>query len=41
MPGIKLRLTAGDSGIAHLARYPQVRLIRKLEARWALFELAE
>jgi hypothetical protein len=41
VPGVKLRLTAGDSGIAHPARYPQVRLIRKREARWALFERAE
>ena len=40
VPGIKLRFTAGEDGIAHLARYPQVRLVQRLAEGWAQYELA-
>ena len=39
VPGIQLRFTAGEDGIAHLARYPQVRLVHRLAEGWALYEL--
>ena len=28
VPGVKLRFTSGAGGIAHLARYPQIRLVK-------------
>lgn len=40
VPGVKLRFRTGAGGIAHLARYPQVRLVRDEGDGSALFELA-
>ncbi|MBA4175148.1 MAG: bifunctional 2',3'-cyclic-nucleotide 2'-phosphodiesterase/3'-nucleotidase [Leptothrix sp. (in: Bacteria)] len=40
VPGVKLRFVSGAGGIAHLARYPQVRLVRDQGDGTALFELA-
>jgi 2',3'-cyclic-nucleotide 2'-phosphodiesterase/3'-nucleotidase len=39
VPGIKLRFTSGAGGIAHLARYPQIRLVKDNGDGTALFEL--
>ena len=39
VPGIKLRFVSGAGGIAHLARYPQVRLVQDHGDGTALFEL--
>ena len=39
VPGIKLRFVSGAGGIAHLARYPQVRLVQDQGDGTALFEL--
>jgi 2',3'-cyclic-nucleotide 2'-phosphodiesterase/3'-nucleotidase len=40
VPGIKLRFTSGASGIAHLARYPQIQLVKDNGDGTALYELA-
>ena len=40
VPGVKLRFVSGAGGIAHLARHPQVRLVRDNGDGSALFELA-
>ena len=39
VPGIKLRFTSGAGGIAHLARYPQITLVKDNGDGSALFEL--
>ena len=39
VPGVKLRFLSGASAIAHLARYPQVRLVKDNGDGSALFEL--
>jgi 2',3'-cyclic-nucleotide 2'-phosphodiesterase/3'-nucleotidase len=39
VPGVKLRFTSGTGGIAHLARYPQVKLVNDNGDGTALFEL--
>ncbi len=39
VPGVKLRFLSGAGGIAHLARYPQVRLVTDNGDGSALFEL--
>ncbi len=41
VPGVKLRFVSGAGGIAHLARYPQVRLVKDQGDGSALFELTE
>ncbi len=40
VPGIKLQFTSGAGGIAHLARYPQIRLVQDKGDGTALYELA-
>lgn len=40
VPGVKLRFVSGAGGIAHLARYPQLRLVKDNGDGSALFELA-
>ena len=40
VPGVKLRFVSGAGGIAHLARHPQVRLVRDNGDSSALYELA-
>jgi 2',3'-cyclic-nucleotide 2'-phosphodiesterase/3'-nucleotidase len=40
VPGIRLRFTSGAGGIAHLARYPQVKLVKDNGDGSALYELA-
>lgn len=40
VPGVSLRFTSGAGGIAHLARYPQIRLVRDQGDGAALYELA-
>lgn len=40
VPGIKLRFTSGTGGIAHLARYPQIKLVKDNGDGTALYELA-
>lgn len=39
VPGVALRFTSGAGGIAHLARYPQIRLVRDNGDGSALYEL--
>ncbi|NRF67397.1 bifunctional 2',3'-cyclic-nucleotide 2'-phosphodiesterase/3'-nucleotidase [Aquincola sp. S2] len=39
VPGIKLRFTSGAGGIAHLARYPQIKLVKDNGDGSALYEL--
>ncbi|MDQ2780404.1 MAG: bifunctional 2',3'-cyclic-nucleotide 2'-phosphodiesterase/3'-nucleotidase [Pseudomonadota bacterium] len=39
VPGVKLRFLSGAGGIAHLARYPQIRLVRDNGDGSALYEL--
>lgn len=39
VPGVKLRFVSGAGGIAHLARYPQLRLVQDQGDGTALFEL--
>ena len=39
VPGIQLRFTSGAGGIAHLARYPQVKLVQDNGDGSALYEL--
>jgi len=39
VPGIKLRFTSGAGGTAHLARYPQIQLVKDNGDGSALFEL--
>jgi 2',3'-cyclic-nucleotide 2'-phosphodiesterase / 3'-nucleotidase len=41
VPGVKLRFLSGAGGIAHLARYPQVRLVKDNGDGSALYELAD
>jgi 2',3'-cyclic-nucleotide 2'-phosphodiesterase / 3'-nucleotidase len=40
VPGVRLQFTSGAGGMAHLARYPQVRLVRDNGDGTALYELA-
>jgi 2',3'-cyclic-nucleotide 2'-phosphodiesterase/3'-nucleotidase len=40
VPGIRLRFTSGAGGIAHLPRYPQIRLVKDNGDGSALYELA-
>jgi 2',3'-cyclic-nucleotide 2'-phosphodiesterase/3'-nucleotidase len=39
VPGIKLRFTSGVGGIAHLSRYPQIKLIKDNGDGFAVYEL--
>jgi 2',3'-cyclic-nucleotide 2'-phosphodiesterase/3'-nucleotidase len=39
VPGVKLRFVSGAGGIAHLARYPQLRLVQDQGDGTALYEL--
>lgn len=39
VPGVKLRFASGSGAIAHLARYPQIRLVKDQGDGSALFEL--
>jgi len=39
VPGIQLRFTSGAGGIAHLARYPQIKLVKDNGDGSALYEL--
>ena len=39
VPGVKLRFTSGAGGIAHLARYPQIKLVKDNGDGSALYEL--
>lgn len=39
VPGVKLRFISGSGGIAHLARYPQLKLVKDNGDGTALFEL--
>ena len=41
VPGVRLRFLSGAGGIAHLPRYPQVRLVRDNGDGSALYELAD
>ncbi len=40
VPGVKLRFTSGAGGMAHLARYPQILLVKDNGDGSALYELA-
>jgi 2',3'-cyclic-nucleotide 2'-phosphodiesterase/3'-nucleotidase len=40
VPGVKLLFTSGSGGIAHLARHPQVKLVKDKGDGSALYELA-
>jgi 2',3'-cyclic-nucleotide 2'-phosphodiesterase / 3'-nucleotidase len=40
VPGIKLRFTSGAGGLPHLARYPQIKLVKDNGDGTALYELA-
>jgi 2',3'-cyclic-nucleotide 2'-phosphodiesterase / 3'-nucleotidase len=40
VPGVKLRFVSGSGGVAHLARYPQLRLVKDNGDGTALYELA-
>lgn len=40
VPGVKLRFLSGTGGIAHLARYPQIKLVKDNGDGSALYELA-
>ncbi len=40
VPGVKLRFASGAGGIPHLARYPQVKLVKDNGDGTALYELA-
>ena len=40
VPGVKLRFVSGAGGIAHLARYPQIKLVKDNGDGTALYELA-
>jgi 2',3'-cyclic-nucleotide 2'-phosphodiesterase / 3'-nucleotidase len=40
VPGIRLRFTSGAGGLPHLARYPQIKLVKDNEDGTALYELA-
>lgn len=39
VPGVKLRFVSGAGGVAHLARYPQIRLVQDQGDGTALYEL--
>jgi len=39
VPGVKLRFVSGAGGVAHLPRYPQLRLVREQGDGTALYEL--
>jgi 2',3'-cyclic-nucleotide 2'-phosphodiesterase/3'-nucleotidase len=39
VPGVQLRFTSGAGGMAHLARYPQIRLVKDNGDGTALYEL--
>ena len=41
VPGVRLRFNAGAGGIAHLARYPQIRLVKDNGDGSATFELVD
>ena len=41
VPGVKLRFQSGEAAIAHLERYPQIKLVKRQGDGWALFELTE
>ncbi len=40
VPGVKLRFLSGAAGVAHLARYPAIRLVRDNGDGSALYEIA-
>ena len=40
VPGVKLRFLSGIGGVAHLARYPQIKLVKDMGDGSAMFELA-
>ncbi|MDO9072873.1 MAG: bifunctional 2',3'-cyclic-nucleotide 2'-phosphodiesterase/3'-nucleotidase [Rubrivivax sp.] len=40
VPGVKLRFVSGAGGMAHLSRYPQIRLVKDNGDGSALYELA-
>jgi 2',3'-cyclic-nucleotide 2'-phosphodiesterase/3'-nucleotidase len=40
VPGVKLRFVSGAGGVAHLARYPQIKLVKDNGDGTALYELA-
>ena len=39
VPGVKLRFVSSTGGIAHLARYPNIELVKENDDGSALFEL--
>ena len=39
VPGVQLRFTSGSGALQHLARYPQIKLIKDNGDGSALFEL--
>ena len=39
VPGVKLRFLSGAGGIAHLARFPQINLVKDNGDGSALYEL--
>ena len=39
VPGVKLRFLSGAGGMAHLARYPQIALVKDNGDGSALFEI--
>ena len=39
VPGVKLRFLSGAGGIAHLARFPQIKLVKDNGDGSALYEL--
>jgi 2',3'-cyclic-nucleotide 2'-phosphodiesterase/3'-nucleotidase len=41
VPGVRLRFDSGTGAIAHLARYPQIRLVKDNGDGSATFELGE
>ena len=41
VPGVKLRFDSGAGAIAHLPRYPQIRLVKDNGDGSATFELVE
>ncbi len=41
VPGVKLRFVSGSAGVAHLARYPQIRLVKDNADGSALYELVQ
>ena len=39
VPGVKLRVQSGVGGVPHLARYPQIKLVKEMGDGSAMFEL--